>query len=91
MKNLKKRVEDLERAAGIGKKTNWYLWVDYTVDGGIVHNGRFYMDENALLRALGHTRDEVKFLSWPAGKTAAELLAQPGCVKTGEDTIQLEP
>jgi hypothetical protein len=41
-----------------------------------MYDGRFYADDAALLRALGHEPDGAIILGWKPGETAAELLAE---------------
>jgi len=62
---LEKRVAALEQATGKNKPA--LLFIDRTADGGLVHDGRFFPDDNALLVALGHGPDDnVLLLAWRA-------------------------
>jgi len=53
------------------------LVVFYPTDGGLVHDGKFYADADALCCALGYDQEdiEVQIIGWNWGCTAAELLA----------------
>ena|GEM_PF-5030008 len=72
MSSLTKRVDALEQASGIGQTR--LLWVEYASDGGLVHDGKFYVDADALCRALGCEPGGVRPVGWTASQTAAELL-----------------
>ena len=78
MKSLKKRVADLERKAGKGKEAIIPIFVDLATDGGMVYQGKFYKDGEALLQAVGTkgVKGSVQFIHFHPTQTAAELLAQ---------------
>ena len=76
MNSLEKRVDALEEANGAGEGRAAFLWVNHASDGGLVYQGRFYADVDALLRSLGIERGEAFLFCWTPGRTAAELLAE---------------
>jgi hypothetical protein len=77
MKGLTKRVDALEQEEGIQEKQEkLVLWVEYASDGGLVHDGVWYADADALTASLGHEPDTVWMFGWQAGETAAELIAE---------------
>ena len=82
MKALKKRIDDLEYKANTGEKAVIFLWADNCLDGGIVHEGKFYEDCEAMLCDLGITqREGVYIFGWPATDTAAELLERENRIR----------
>jgi hypothetical protein len=75
MNGLARRLERLETAEGVAKRH--FLWVDHASDGGLVHDGKFYPDTDALLSSLGLGPDGAFILGWQGKtQTAAELLAE---------------
>jgi len=56
MSGLTKRVEALEGASGMEGKA--LLW-EYVPDGGLVYDGTFYADTDALLAAVGVGQGKV--------------------------------
>ena len=62
MNSFTKRINALERTRG--KELNIHLWVDYTADGRIIHDGQVYSDSEALCNAKGITQGVVYLISW---------------------------
>jgi hypothetical protein len=62
MNGLTKRVEAMERETDIQEKH--FAWVEYASDGGLVHEGVWYADADALAGSLGYDPDTVLVAGW---------------------------
>ena len=75
MNNLTKRLNALERTNG--KELNIHLWVDYTADGRIIHDGQIYSDSEALCDAKGITQGVVYLVSWSSDPAVPDEETRP--------------